>query len=166
MSEMHAIESDLVQHYAAVRRRLTGGVEPVRAEPNRRTVAIPLRRREQIDERLLPRIRSSAEERAARRIAMIELRNRLMGNELPIPKSWREIVVEVAAKHNVSVLEILSVRRNKPIVRARQEACWRMKMETTMSLPKIGLRLGGRDHTTVLHSIRRHAALVAAGEAV
>ena len=42
---------------------------------------------------------------------------------------------------------------------------YRMKTETTMSLPKIGDRLGGKDHTTVLYGIRKHKAkMEAAGQ--
>jgi len=69
---------------------------------------------------------------------------------------WRRIAREVAAKHLVSMMDLLSPRRDREVVRARHEAFWRCKHETTMSLPEIGRRFGGRDHTTVLHGIRKH----------
>jgi hypothetical protein len=71
---------------------------------------------------------------------------------------WKRIVHETAKKHSVTFNEIVSPQRSHLIVLARHECCYRMAMETTMSLPQIGRRLGGRDHTTVLHGIRRHAA--------
>ena len=79
---------------------------------------------------------------------------------------WRKIMVEVAEKHRVSVIDLESPRRDRPSVRARQEAMWRMRHETPMSLPNIGRRLGGRDHTTAKHGIARHQARIDAGEAV
>jgi hypothetical protein len=74
----------------------------------------------------------------------------------PVPL-WKQIARQVAAKHKVSVKDLVSPRRDRPSVLARHEAFWRCKKETTMSLPLIGRRFGGRDHTTVLHGIKAHA---------
>lgn len=71
--------------------------------------------------------------------------------------SWKKIVREVSEKHGVSILDMLSTRRAQPFVAARYEAMYRLRHETTMSYPAIGRRLGGRDHTTVLHGVRQHA---------
>jgi len=79
---------------------------------------------------------------------------------------WRKIMAEVAVKHRVSVIDLESPRRDRPSVRARQEAMWRMRHETPMSLPDIGHRLGGRDHTTIMHGIAKYQAHIDAGEAV
>ena len=68
------------------------------------------------------------------------------------------IMREVCDKHGISKSELLSPRRAVPIVAARHEAMYRMSKETTMSLPAIGRRMGGRDHTTVLHGIRKYEA--------
>ena len=70
--------------------------------------------------------------------------------------TWKQIALQVAAKHKVSLIDIRSPRRDRPTVRARHEAFWRMKQETRLSLPQIGRFMGGRDHTTVLHGIRKH----------
>jgi hypothetical protein len=70
--------------------------------------------------------------------------------------AWKTIIREVAAKHGVEIREMLSQRRGRPVVAARHEAVYRMRYETTMSLPQIGRRMGGRDHSTVLHGIRSH----------
>lgn len=69
----------------------------------------------------------------------------------------RAVVAEVCAKHSVLVNGVMSMRRSAPIVAARQEICWRLRNETTWSLPQIG-RFLGRDHTSVLHSCRAYEA--------
>lgn len=75
---------------------------------------------------------------------------------IPQPLYWRQIVREVCEKHGVSLTEIVGNRRAKDIVAARHEAFWRLSRETLMSLPRIGYRMGGKHHTTVLHGIRKH----------
>ena len=67
-----------------------------------------------------------------------------------------QIKREVAAKYRVGINEIDSKRRHKRLVQARQEIFWRAKRETTASFPEIGRRVGGKDHTTVLHGVRRY----------
>lgn len=74
------------------------------------------------------------------------------------PTPWKRIVEEVCIAHQVSKPELLGSQRERRIVLARHEAMYRMKTETVMSLPQIGRRLGGKDHTTVLHGIRCHEA--------
>jgi hypothetical protein len=71
-------------------------------------------------------------------------------------KSIRQIALEVVEKHGITLEELLSPRRATHIVRARQEAFWRCKQETSSSFPQIGRHLGNKDHTTVLHGIRMY----------
>jgi hypothetical protein len=78
---------------------------------------------------------------------------------------WRIIVDQVAAKHNVSATDVRSARRTHAVVVARHECFYRLKHETTMSLPQIGRLMGNKDHTTVLNGIHRHEARIASGEA-
>ena len=61
----------------------------------------------------------------------------------------------VAGRYNVSRADILSSRRTAVVVRPRQIAMYLAKMLTLRSLPEIGRRFGGRDHTTVLHAVRK-----------
>ena len=61
----------------------------------------------------------------------------------------------VARQFNVSRTDLLSSRRTRIIVRPRQVAMYLAKMMTPRSLPEIGRRFGGRDHTTVLHAVRK-----------
>jgi len=59
---------------------------------------------------------------------------------------------------------LLSKRRQKDLVEARQIAMWLAKMHTTLSLPQIGRTLGDRDHTTILHGINKIDGLLAKDE--
>jgi chromosomal replication initiator protein len=61
----------------------------------------------------------------------------------------------VANHYNVSRSDILSSRRTATVVRPRQIAMYLSKSLTLRSLPEIGRRFGGRDHTTVLHAVRK-----------
>ena len=61
----------------------------------------------------------------------------------------------VATHYNVSRSDILSSRRTANVVRPRQVAMYLSKVLTLRSLPEIGRRFGGRDHTTVLHAVRK-----------
>ncbi len=65
----------------------------------------------------------------------------------------------VATHFNVSRADILSARRTANVVRPRQIAMYLAKVLTLRSLPEIGRRFGGRDHTTVLHAVRKIEAL-------
>ena len=61
----------------------------------------------------------------------------------------------VARQYNVSRSDLLSSRRTANVVRPRQVAMYLAKILTLRSLPEIGRRFGGRDHTTVLHAVRK-----------
>jgi chromosomal replication initiator protein len=61
----------------------------------------------------------------------------------------------VATHYNVSRADILSSRRSAGVVKPRQVAMYLSKVLTLRSLPEIGRRFGGRDHTTVLHAVRK-----------
>jgi chromosomal replication initiator protein len=67
----------------------------------------------------------------------------------------------VASHYNISRADILSSRRTANVVRPRQIAMYLSKTLTLRSLPEIGRRFGGRDHTTVLHAVRKIEELVA-----
>lgn len=82
--------------------------------------------------------------------------------DAPIPL-WKTIVREVAAKHDFTVSEIIGSCRARELVAARQEAFFRLRTETTMSLPMIGYRMGGKDHTTVINGINKHKARMGQG---
>jgi len=79
------------------------------------------------------------------------------------PKRVRveEILKLVSAHFNVTRADLLSARRTASVVRPRQIAMYLSKTLTLRSLPEIGRRFGGRDHTTVLHAVRKVESLVA-----
>jgi chromosomal replication initiator protein len=65
-------------------------------------------------------------------------------------------IQKATAEHfGLTQADLVSERRNRAVARPRQAAMWLTKQLTTRSLPDIGRRFGGRDHTTVLHAVRR-----------
>ena len=66
-----------------------------------------------------------------------------------------EIQRAVAEYYNLRLGELLSQRRSRNIARPRQVAMYLAKQLTERSLPEIGRRFGGRDHTTVIHAVRK-----------
>jgi len=67
----------------------------------------------------------------------------------------------VANHYSVTRADILSSRRTATVVKPRQVAMYLAKALTLRSLPEIGRRFGGRDHTTVLHAVRKIEGLTA-----
>ncbi|MDB5452601.1 MAG: chromosomal replication initiator protein DnaA [Caulobacteraceae bacterium] len=81
------------------------------------------------------------------------LRPHLRGGERRV--TIDEIQKATAEHFALKQADLISERRNRAIARPRQAAMWLAKQLTTRSLPDIGRRFGGRDHTTVLHAVRR-----------
>jgi chromosomal replication initiator protein len=78
-----------------------------------------------------------------------------------------EDILRVVSKHyNVTRADLLSSRRTANVVRPRQIAMYLAKVLTLRSLPEIGRRFGGRDHTTVLHAVRKIEGLVQGDKAL
>ena len=70
-----------------------------------------------------------------------------------------EIQRKVAEHYNIRLSDMLSPRRARAIARPRQIAMFLCKELTDKSLPEIGRKFGGRDHTTIMHGIKRVAQL-------
>lgn len=66
-----------------------------------------------------------------------------------------EIQKRVAEHYNVRIADMHSARRARSVARPRQVAMFLAKQLTSRSLPEIGRRFGGRDHTTVMHAVRK-----------
>ncbi len=66
-----------------------------------------------------------------------------------------EILRKVADHYNLRMSDLLSARRARAVARPRQVAMYLAKTLTSKSLPDIGRRFGGRDHTTVIHAVRK-----------
>jgi len=72
-----------------------------------------------------------------------------------------DIQKKVAAHYNLRVADLLSPRRARPVARPRQVAMYLAKAMTSHSLPDIGRKFGGRDHTTIIHGVRKIEELMA-----
>jgi chromosomal replication initiator protein len=72
-----------------------------------------------------------------------------------------EIIRKVADHYNLRMTDILSPRRARSVARPRQIAMYFAKKLTSKSLPEIGRSFGGRDHTTVMHGVKRIEELCA-----
>ena len=66
-----------------------------------------------------------------------------------------EIQKRVAEHFNIRITDMHSARRSRAVARPRQVAMYLSKQLTARSLPEIGRKFGGRDHTTVMHAIRK-----------
>jgi chromosomal replication initiator protein len=73
-----------------------------------------------------------------------------------------EIQRKVADYYTVKLSDMMSARRAREVARPRQVAMYLAKKLTPRSLPEIGRRFGGRDHTTVMHAVKRIDELRAA----
>ncbi len=72
-----------------------------------------------------------------------------------------EIQRKVAEHYNLRLTDMHSARRARNVARPRQVAMYLAKMLTARSLPEIGRKFGGRDHTTVMHAVRKVEELIA-----
>ena len=88
-------------------------------------------------------------------IAFVEevLANVLRANQRRI--SIDEIQTQVAEHYRIRKAEMTSARRARDVARPRQVAMYLSKQLTPKSLPDIGRRFGGRDHTTVIHAVKQ-----------
>lgn len=75
-----------------------------------------------------------------------------------------DILQAIGRHYNVSRADLLSPRRARAIVRPRQVGMYLAKKLTSRSLPEIGRRFGGRDHSTVLHAVRKVEELMQADD--
>ena len=120
----------LVERTPGTMRELEGAINTLAAAAGRRLAGLSL---EEAQGLLGAALRSGPE----RRITVDEIQN-------------------VTADHfGLKQADLLSERRTRTIARPRQIAMYLCKQNTTRSYPDIGRRFGGRDHTTVLHGVRR-----------
>jgi chromosomal replication initiator protein len=71
------------------------------------------------------------------------------------PITWDVVVRSVAEFYGIPHEDILSTRRNGPIVKARQVALFLCRELLGLSYPKLGSLFGGRDHSTALHAVKK-----------
>ncbi len=78
----------------------------------------------------------------------------------PEKVSVEQVLAAVCAYYNVSLEALVSSNREKSIAYPRQMAMYLARAETSASLPQIGLKLGNRDHSTVLYGYKKVKNLV------
>lgn len=141
-------------HYHEIRQRLYGG----------RTIEVRPRMLPMAPVEIKPAV-SPPEPPQSTIPTTIEVSGALDVTIWSINARWKIIVREVCEAHGVSLNDIRSHVREYPIVAARREAMYRLRTETGLSLPEIGRRMGGFDHTTVIHSIGKHKEVMKTKEA-
>lgn len=76
-------------------------------------------------------------------------------------RTIRRLQEVVADFYHISPSEMTSARRSRSVARPRQVAMYLARETTPKSLPDIGKLFGNRDHTTVIHAIRKVESLIA-----
>ncbi len=91
-----------------------------------------------------------------RELSLVEIKTLLKNSAKPIKNlSVKEVVKIVAGFYNIEEDSIYDKTRRKEVVRPRQLAMYILREEFNVSYPSIGQKLGGRDHTTVIHSCEK-----------
>jgi chromosomal replication initiation ATPase DnaA len=157
---MITVRSPLPSYVEAARRQMERYLEKMTAIEAK----VEREKKRHLDER---RVREAAEavERVAenlRRQAELEAEAAQAGAEIGsmgiIPIG--AILGACAVFYGVPTSSLFAEHRSKDIVKTRHIAMYLAKELTPRSLPDIGRRMGGRDHTTVLHGVRKIAAVI------
>jgi hypothetical protein len=85
------------------------------------------------------------------------------GEQNPLRLKIEDLIRAACGHFNVTREEFTSNRRPKRLFAPRQVAAYLARTLTDHSLPEIGRRFGGRDHTTIMHSVEKIEGLLAAG---
>ncbi len=101
----------------------------------------------------------------------VALAEEVVSRHTPSPLARRttnisDVLQATATYHQLSLDDMLSKRRTKEVVRARQIAMYLAREETDASLPEIGAAIGGRNHSTVLYGYQKIAKSVEADAAL
>jgi len=89
-------------------------------------------------------------------LTLLEIKNLIKSNLKPKKNlSVKDIVKIVAGYFNIEENSVYDKTRRKEVVRPRQIAMYILREDCSVSYPSIGQKLGGRDHTTVIHSCEK-----------
>ncbi len=132
--------SELVNHYAQVRRNLWG--KPVKA-----AVALP----------------PPVEPEPLLTIPKIVPRAEKVGPWAFNPWKARQMIARIAEKHGVTYDEVVGPNRYERYILPRFECCYRLKVELGLSFPDISRKLGRSDHTSSLSGYRRYKKYLETG---
>lgn len=134
-------------------------------------VELPLRVLEFLASRITSNVRE-LEGALNRLVLQASLTNRPVSIEMAqeilkdvLRSSERRITIEeiqkaVVEHYGLKLSDMTSARRQRAVARPRQVAMYLAKLLTPRSLPEIGRRFGGRDHTTVMHAVRQIERLI------
>lgn len=174
------LDSDVRENPAALRRRLfnpVGGHNSTELE----IVAKPVAERMNFDNSASLRAKAVYERelvekarlrRAAELVQGFQIRLSkwvLEGGTEPEPPAipkilFEQILIAVGKFYVVPRIQIVSHRRKAKIVRPRHVAMYLGREMTELSFPQIGVRLGGRDHTTCFYGAQKISGMLAAGD--
>ncbi len=82
-------------------------------------------------------------------------------NTPPAKRSMRDIATEIAEQNGFKLHDLVGVSRCQPVARVRHQAFHAIMATGRFSTPQVGRFFGGRDHTTIIHGVRRHAERMA-----
>jgi chromosomal replication initiator protein len=89
-------------------------------------------------------------------LASVVLRDASQNGNMDPGRIKIDDILKIVGRHyNVAKADLLSPRRSRTVVVPRQIGMYLAKKLTSRSLPEIGRRFGGRDHSTVLHAVRK-----------
>jgi hypothetical protein len=159
MPTKFANAAELQAHYKAVHKRIwtappsphpESEPQPMRPSAPRNLPTVPLRERPAVGR--LPRPTPTPEDMIVSPKTVV-----LTAGRAPFtPARLIESIIHACCQHfAISRVDVISQRRTARVVYARQVAMHVARLDTTKSLPEIGRRFGGRDHTTVLHGCRK-----------
>ena len=97
-------------------------------------------------------------------VAQEVLKDLLRANDRRV--TIEEIQKAVVEHYSIRMADMTSARRSRAVARPRQMAMYLAKQLTPRSLPEIGKKFGGRDHTTVMHAVRQIEKLTAEDRAI
>lgn len=137
-------------HYDAVRARLSGGIAPARQKP---VIRIVRPEPEPVPKMILYPYKFGPPKPCRR-----------LPEGLEGYLTTAKIINACAAFYGVTVIDIFSHARTSDVVKPRQIAMYLSKTLALRSFLDIGRRFGGRDHTTVMHAVRKITALIENGD--
>lgn len=86
----------------------------------------------------------------------LELQLRALPRYMFSRPQWKLLAKGICAKYRVPFEEVTSESRHAHLVKIRQEIWYRIRVDIGMSYPEIGKRFN-KDHSTILHGVRKHA---------
>ena len=84
----------------------------------------------------------------------------ILNDNQPVPITIERIIDEVAQTYHVSPADIRSKKKNAPISQARQIAIYIVREITQSTMKEIGQEFGGRDHTTIVYTLKQVENLI------